>query len=461
MELVFLDRKDEVRRLVRAFSGREGAFCCLYGRRRCGKSRLLLRALPPKRSAYYVADESEPALQRVALSRCLARMAPGFEKVTYPDWGSLLDRWHNDARPGSVLAVDEFPYLAAGSPELPSLFQKAVDRGKGKGLHFALCGSSQRMMQGLVLDAAAPLYGRAREILHVKPLPAGWLPEAMNIRRAIDALAAYAVWGGVPRYWELARGFPSTLAAAGDLVLDPKGVLYSEPRRLLLDDIRDAAQAASILALIGQGCRRLSEIASRLEKPSTSLSRPLQRLMELGFVTREYPFGMSDKDTKRTVYRIADPFLLFWFRYVQPNRSRLESGEIQNVQKEVEDGLTRHVGGVWEDLVRAAVPRLRVANQAWTCPARWWGADTEGKPMECDVLARSLDGTSLLVGEAKVNASARDVAAAFDGLERKARRLPFAGTFERIVPVVFVAGGHRGDSLGACLTAEDVFAVLK
>jgi AAA+ ATPase superfamily predicted ATPase len=95
-------------------------------------------------------------------------MLPGFEQVAYPDWNSLLDRWLRDAPPGSVLALDEFPYLAKASPELPSILQKTVDRAAGKGLHLVLCGSSQRMMQGLVLDASAPLYGRAREIIHVK-----------------------------------------------------------------------------------------------------------------------------------------------------------------------------------------------------------------------------------------------------------------------------------------------------
>jgi hypothetical protein len=50
------------------------------------------------------------------------------------------------------------------------------------------------MMHGIVLDATAPLYGRAREIVKVEPLPFPYLSEALRIRRADDAVAAFATW---------------------------------------------------------------------------------------------------------------------------------------------------------------------------------------------------------------------------------------------------------------------------
>ena len=94
----------------------------------------------------------------------MAAMLPGMEAVRYPDWASLLERWWRDAPEGTVLALDEFPYLAKASPELPSVLQRLIDQNRSRRLHLVLCGSSQRMMQGLVLDASAPLYGRARQL---------------------------------------------------------------------------------------------------------------------------------------------------------------------------------------------------------------------------------------------------------------------------------------------------------
>jgi len=146
-------------------------------------------------------------------------------------------------------------------------------------------------MQGLVLDRAAPLFGRASEILKISPLPAGWIEEALTLKSPEDAVEAYAVWGGAPRYWELAGDHPDLPSAIRSLVLSPLGVLFEEPSRLLLDDMRETTQVASILSLIGQGCHRISEIAARLEKPVTALSRPLQRLQDMDLVTREQPFG--------------------------------------------------------------------------------------------------------------------------------------------------------------------------
>ena len=157
MRLNFLDRENEKSRLVRALSADEGTFCCLYGRRRCGKSRLLQETLPKQRSVYFVADERESSLQRAALASTVAQLVPGFDQVDYPDWNSLLDRCWRDAPPGAVLALDEFPYLVKSSPELPSVLQRLVDQNRSKPLHLVVSGSSQRMMLGLVLDAPGPL----------------------------------------------------------------------------------------------------------------------------------------------------------------------------------------------------------------------------------------------------------------------------------------------------------------
>jgi len=165
MKLAFIDRREELKRLRQRLSGEESSFLCLYGRRRCGKSRLLQEAMRKRRAVYYVGDERESSLQRRSLARAVAEIIPGFDRVEYPDWDALLERWWREAPGGSVLALDEFPFLVAAGPVLPSLLQKRIDSNRQPPVHVIVCGSSQRMMQGLVLSASAPLYGRAKEIL--------------------------------------------------------------------------------------------------------------------------------------------------------------------------------------------------------------------------------------------------------------------------------------------------------
>lgn len=76
-------------------------------------------------------------------------------------------RLPREAPAGLVVAIDELPELVTRSPELPTVLQKLVD-GAARGPALVVAGSSQRMMQGLVLDAAAPLYGEALVALEEK-----------------------------------------------------------------------------------------------------------------------------------------------------------------------------------------------------------------------------------------------------------------------------------------------------
>ncbi|MFV2073916.1 MAG: ATP-binding protein [Thermoanaerobaculales bacterium] len=436
MRLPFLDRHEETNRLTRLVQRDEGSLGVLYGRRRCGKSRILRETAPPDRSVFFVGDDRDAALQRSSVAVEIGRTLEGFDSVTYPDWAALLARWWRDGPTGTVLILDELPSLVSKAPELPSLLQKHIDRDSGLGLHLLVAGSSQRMMQGLVLDRSAPLYGRATEILKIAPLAAGWIEDALNIADPGEAIEAFAVWGGVPRYWELAADHAGLASAVRELVLDPLGVLHEEPGRLLLDDLRDTTQAASILSLVGQGCHRVSEIAGRMGKPATSLGRPLQRLMEMDLVEREVPFGESVRGSRRTLYRIRDPFLRFWFRFVEPNRSRLEARQLDAVTGEIAAAMGHHVGGVWEDLARRSVPLLAPRSAGWGPARRWWGAGLDRKPLEIDLVAEDASRKRLLIGEVKW-ASPRHGRRLLEELERKINRLPFVDGRE-VVPMLWL-----------------------
>lgn len=423
MRLPFLDRARELTRLRRALSRPGGSLIVVYGRRRCGKSRLLQEALRGREHAYYLADLGDAGVQRAALAVEAARVVPGFAAAVYPDWGALLETWRARAPAGAWLVLDELPWLAQASPALPSVVQRLLDTPAPRPLRLIVCGSSQRMMHGLALDETAPLYGRAAELVKVAPMPPAALREALPLG-AEDAVTAWAVWGGLPRNWELAADYGSTAEALAALVLDRNGVLHGEPPRLLLDDMRSTVQAHSLLALIGAGSRRLSEIGGRLGQPATNLSRPLARLIDLGYVRRELPFGESPRSTRRSLYRLDDPFLLFWYRFVAPNRSRLEHDLIEPVLGEVLARLPGHVAEVWKGLARDSVVRLPLHGARWSPAARWWGKGADGAPLEIDVVAESTDRRQLLVGEAKWSDRA-DPAALLAALARKAARLPF------------------------------------
>jgi AAA+ ATPase superfamily predicted ATPase len=414
------DRDVELARLDRLAKRRDGGFAVIWGRRRVGKTRLLLEWVRRRKGVYFVADESTAGLQRHRLAEALATVFPGFADVEYRDWGTLLARWAREAAAGgrpALLVIDELPYLVLSSPDLPAILQRFVDHeARQARLVLAVAGSSQRMMQGLVLDPQAPLFGRATEAFEVRPLAPRWLGPALGLRRASDIVQAWNVWGGLPRYWELAADFTDRRAAVDGLVLDPMGALHDEPSRLLLEELPPAIGLRPILDAIGGGAHKVSEIAGRIGSPATSLARSMTRLVDLGLVVRETPFGEPERSTKRALYRLANPFLRLWFALVAPKRAILAQVDRKARLALFDDRSPRLDAESWEELCRAAIPRLgRALGHEFGPARRYWG----GSGPEWDVVAETSGGRVHLLGEVKWSskpASANSLSAAYTQL---------------------------------------------
>lgn len=398
----WLDRVAELARLERLARRGKGGLAVVWGRRRVGKTRLLLEWVRRAGGVYFVADETVAHVQRRRLAETLAVRLPGFAQVDYPDWGSLFQRLARDAQAAGCrgpFVIDELPYLVMASPDLPATLQRFFDHeARQARLVVALAGSSQHMMQGLVLDRSAPLFGRAAEAFEVQPLAPGWIGQAAGLGRVVEIVQFWSAWGGLPRYWELAEAFADRREAVHDLVLDPAGVLHDEPSRLLAEELPSAASLRPILDAIGAGAHRLGEIAGRIGSPATSLSRAMTRLVELGHVVRQIPFGEPERSSKRALYRIADPFLRLWFSLVAPKRAMLtQAGRKERLA--LFDGRAPHLDAAsWEDLCRMAVPRLAASLGGEFGPAgRYWS----GSGPEWDVVAKASVGNQHLLGEVK------------------------------------------------------------
>ncbi len=440
----FLDRVDERRRLERFLALKEGATACLYGRRRIGKSRLLDEVLSARQGVvFYCADRSEAALQRARMAEDFARVLPGFADVAYSSWRSLFERWQREAPAGSILVIDELPYLVEKSPELPSVLQKIADGLQKSGQKIILCGSSQRMMQGLVLDESEPLYGRCRMIIKLKEIGYPWLKKAFPKTTRFERFEHYAVWGGVPRYWEICQGESHLWETIRDEIFSSNGLFHDEPTFVLKDDLEGSAQAASVLALIAQGCARPSEIAARLQVPQTALGRPLKRLMQLELISRDIPFGKDAHNNKKALYVLADSFLRFWYSFALPHYSNGAFGSVKADIESLRPSFRIFLGQAWEKLVRETLARRMLPDEAirWEKIGRWWGAGLNRQPMEVDVVAESADHQTLLVGECKLALTAAEAKRVQIELEQKAHLLPFAASYKRIITRLFVAEG--------------------
>lgn len=452
----FVNRIEEQKRLLRALNNEKTAFIVIYGRRRLGKSTLIKKILTHD-DVYYMADQTERAHQISLLSKEISMVIPDFDKVIYPDWQALLTALNHRTTKRFTLCLDEFPYLVKSSPELPALLQRLIDSHSLK-YNLIICGSSQQLMQGLILDGSSPLYGRADQILKLSPIHIKYLQEVLH-SDAVNTVEEYAVWGGVPRYWEIRLQNDDLQDAIAYNILNPLGTLYEEPIRLFMDDMRDVIQASTLLSVIGSGVNRLSEIAGRLEKPATHLSGPLEKLRQLDFIEREIPFGENPKNSKRSLYKVSDPFMDFYFHFVVPNRSLIELGRSRLVADTIRPKFNGYVSTWWEKLCRQAVSGGIINGDAYGLAGRWWGNISKDEAIELDVVAQSLDGKKLLVGECKWT-EGEDANRLLHELKEKASRLPFLKKQE-IVPMLFLKHNPEYGSEDSVMLPQQVFELME
>lgn len=455
----FVDRIGETARLRDALSREKSSLVVVYGRRRLGKSTLIKRVLSD-RDVYFIADRSEGQHQRTLLAKVIAQVFSDFDKLTYPDWESMFRAVNYRADKRFTLCLDEFPYLVEQSPELPSVLQKIVDEKQLK-YNLVLCGSSQNMMYGLFLDSTAPLYGRADEIMRLAPIRLPYIQEALGLD-ATAAIEEYSVWGGVPRYWELRESRSSLDDAMWHNILSGNGALFEEPIKLFQDDVKDIVKTSTIMSYIGTGANRLSEIAGRCDEPATNLSRPLKKLIDLGFLEKDIPFGIDEKNAKKSLYKIADPFMAFYYQFVVPNRSFIELNRRLPIDQALNTHFSEYVSMQWEKMCRDAVTGNLVNGVLYGKAKRWWGSvlneAKKAEQVEFDVVAESIDKKYLLVGECKWTTQENGKQLTAE-LLRKAKLLPFANDYT-IVPMLFLKSVPK-DDIGNALLPEHIIELGK
>lgn len=432
----FLDRKEEMAELKRVLNAKTPRFAVVFGRRRLGKSTLIKQVLL-KDDVYFMAGDLVDHLQRDSLKTQLTEKFPEIGLAEYASWEDLFRMLNSLTQKRFTLCLDEFPYMVKHAPGLPSILQRLID-SKTLKYNIVICGSSQRMMQNMILSPSEPLFGRAHAILNIQPIPMAYLQKALHLG-PIATIEESGVWGGVPRYWELREEYPSLREAIRGTMMSPTSVLYDEPKRLFLDDMTAAVQSQSLMAVVAGGVNRLSEIAARMGREATALSAPIDRLIQMNYLRREIPFGESPKKSKKGIYRINDPLMDFYYTFIMPNLSSLGSGRKNYVLEQIDARFNDYIGRYWEHLCRMTVRGNLLYGYRWGEASRWWGSvKTENgfEEMEFDVVAESSDGKALLVGECKWT-NPEKASALMKRLVQKAQRLPFAKEKE-IVPVLFL-----------------------
>lgn len=367
----------------------------VWGRRRIGKTALLLKALEGK-GLYFLATETS----KLDNIRRLKGDASG--QLKDPIIDSLADDWEAVFKylgtKDIPIVLDEFPYLVASDPGMPSILQRIIDLHLANtGTKLFLCGSSIRMMEDHVMNYRAPLYGRRTGQLNLRPVHFKHLKEFLPYYSFEDLVRAYGVCGGVPMYlleFETENAFWKNIE---EKLLDTHSILHSEANFLVKEEFTHVSTYKSILRTIASGRTKMDEIRNNLGVGKSDISPYLANLISVGFVDRDVPVTENPARSRKGLYVIKDSYLRFYFRYLFPNKTIIETGNVKGVLDLIKKDYDAYIGHVFEDIARQTF--LVWSNNeglTWDRVGSWWHGEEE-----IDIVATSTERNDILVCEVK------------------------------------------------------------
>jgi AAA+ ATPase superfamily predicted ATPase len=429
----FFNRADELEALDERWASPRGELVVVFGRRRVGKSRLIAHWADRRPHLYYEASAGGERDQLEDLGREIARVSGRRAHAEPPtSWRAAFAALEELVEDGPLLiAFDEFQFIARHSPEVGSLVNGLFERhARNPNLFLILAGSDVSFFEREVVGYAAVSYGRRTGALRVEPFAFPQIAPFLPRWRVEDRIRAFAVYGGMPYYLD-------ALDPAADLgqnilrtILYPDGLLRHEPEFLLAQEsrIRERETYISALRAIAAGHTRLGEIAQRIQRRPNDARSFLQTLEDMRLIRRERPVTAGARGPQ-VRYAITDPFLRFWFTFIAPYQSRLQSraGARAHLAETVLPTLDEFVS---RDAFEEVCQRWALAHIPGAVEVgRWWGSRRVRTPeglrtrrYEADVVALDASRRVLALGSCKWSRRLHD-AAELDKLETIAQLL--------------------------------------
>lgn len=397
----FVNRKEEMEILNGFYKEDKFQFIPIYGRRRIGKTRLVQEFIKDKPAIYFLADSVAEQEQLKNLGREVGRFFNDTFLIErgFADWYQFFKYLEGNMRGRLLLVIDEFPYLVNSNKAISSIFQKGIDQHlKDTKLFLILMGSSIGMMEREVLFYKAPLYGRRTGALELKEMGFGCLKEFFPKKGMDDLVSIYGVAGAIPAYLEKINPERDIFQNIEELILKKGTFLYNEVEYLLREELREPRNYFVILRSIAQGKRRISEIINDTGFEKSLLSRYLEILRSLRLVEKEVPVTEKyPEKSKIGLYKIHDRFFEFWFKYVFPNRSRLEIGKSKEVLRMIKGTFDRHLSFVFEDVCKQyCIELMKEGRIQFSSIGRWWSRNEE-----IDIVALDEEKKEIYFGEVK------------------------------------------------------------
>jgi len=422
----FIGRKEELASLQVLYNKQGFQMTVLFGRRRVGKTTLINRFIEKNKCKYvsFVSTEmTEAELMERMGNDVLENLAPNLSgKLKFDSFDSIFDFIAEEStKERIVFVIDEYPYLAKSCPYMNSLLQKYIDnKWKKSNLYFVLLGSLVSFMKEEVLGASAPLHGRANLEFKINPFDykdtALFVPDYTAEEKAI----VYGLTGGVAKYLEQFDSKQSLNENIEKLFFS-RNAFFSEEqiKTVITAEKSNPVAYNSIIDAIANGRTKYNEIQSATGMSDISFC--LKNLISAEIVER--------RETPKPYYIISDSMINFYFKYVAPGASLINSGKGKlYYEQKVKQNLHNFMGSVFEKMAKDYILR-NVGTKKIPCfltdLVEYQNTIKAGKkiiPVEIDLLG--LDGKKyVLAGECKFKSEKFDKED-LDNFQNKLNYLP-------------------------------------
>ncbi|RLB97184.1 MAG: ATPase [Deltaproteobacteria bacterium] len=319
----FYNREKEIAQLkeIQKLSLENAQFTVVTGRRRIGKTHLLLNATAGKPTLYFfVARKAESYL-------CQDFMQEMKEKLGIPllgeisNFGKLFEYLmvYSKERPFSLI-IDEFQEFFHIAPSVYSEMQHFWDLNKDESkINLIVSGSVFSLMHRIFENSKEPLFGRATQMITVRPFETSVLKDILTDHLPSwtpeDLLALYCFTGGVAKYVQLFMdGGAYTKQTMIDLMIKEDSLFLQEGKNMLIDEFgKEYANYFTILSAIARGENTRGKIEAVVKREIGGYLTKMER--DYSLISKTIPI-FSKVETKNVRYSIEDNFLTFWFRFI-------------------------------------------------------------------------------------------------------------------------------------------------
>jgi AAA+ ATPase superfamily predicted ATPase len=382
--MAFYDRKKEAAEIQGLLSSSKFELLILYGRRRVGKTELVLHSTKGRKRLYYLAT-TEKNLERfhstcIEFDPAMANLKPDFEVLL----GYLKDR-------AEVVIIDEFQNMIKENKNIVSTLQAVVDtKLKNSKLKLILLGSSVSLMNSKVLSYQSPLYGRRTASIKLKAVSFFDLAEFYPKASKNELVEIFGFADGIPYY--LVRIDNSFWKWLENEAKSESTFLRDEVDFLMRYEFDNPSTYKLILEAIANGKTAVNEIKDFIKVQRTDLSPYLKNLLEVDLIKREIPITENQK-SRLGRYYLKDNFLKFWFKFIYPDLSGIEAGIFDT--KQVKREYSAYLGYIFEEVAKQFLIRNNGVFK-FSKIGKWWG-----KGDEIDIVAINEPEMKFLFAECK------------------------------------------------------------